>query len=137
MMTRKLNIGFRHFLPAYIFMLMLGARCVATGAARWMVVAALCAIAVTIIDVARWHPDELSYINHPGGRPFLSISDSNIDWGQGLKQAGHWLAAHPADAARGVSLRDFGGPKQVRKLKAQYWLGRNVRMLEAEVPDSG
>ena len=137
MMTSHLNIGFRHFLPAYVFMLMLATRCVAPGISRWMTITALAAIAITTVDVARWHPDELSYINHPGGRPYLSISDSNVDWGQGLQQVCDWLRAHPTYASRPIALRDFGGPKQVRKLKAQYWLGRNVRMLESEVPDSG
>lgn len=131
MMLQSVNLGWRHFLPAYVLFMLLASRCVARGAAataaapadaepppehgpsraRSRAVAALAWVAVvtTAVDAARWHPDTIAYVNWPRPDVHLQISDSNLDWGQGLKQVRAWIDGHP-DVIRGrpVYLRPFG-----------------------------
>ena len=89
LMLQNINTGWRHFLPAYVFILMLATRVMLAGKA-WRIVAWV-AIAVAAVDVARWGADDVAYVNFPRRDIYLSINDSNIDWGQGLKQARRWL----------------------------------------------
>ena len=49
----------------------------------------------TAIQGAFWHPDELSFTNGLWRNPQIVVSDSNIDWGQSLKEIHQWLDAHP------------------------------------------
>jgi hypothetical protein len=108
MMSATFNIGWRHFLPAYFFWMMLATRST-SGPAGWRV-AAWCAIALGAAHALSFHPDYLSYINWPRKDVYLQINDSNIDWGQGLKQVRRWILAHPD---RKVSVREFShaGPR--------------------------
>jgi hypothetical protein len=101
-----IHIGFRHFLPAYVPVLMLCARCAAVQwkPARWI---AWAGVAATAVHVALWHPDYVSYVNFPRDKPYLAISDSNVDWGQSLKQVRRWLDEHP-QGGRPVSIGYFG-----------------------------
>jgi hypothetical protein len=128
LMSGRVNIGFRHFLPAYAFMLMLGARCAAAPGRRW-VMAWTAALAALAIDSGMHHPDYLSYINFPRHKAYLAINDSNVDWGQSLKQIRAWLDAHRQD--RPVYLRYFGkfGSPNVR-----YYLDDRVRVLGMNDP---
>jgi hypothetical protein len=135
LMASGINIGFRHFLPAYLFMLMLATRCVGMGAVVVKNIAAIAVIATAIETVARFHPDYLSYINGPWDKPYLAISDSNIDWGQGLKQAAKWIDAnHDRIGSRAVYIRYFGYPHVQR-----YYLGnRAIVVNEGDPrPESG
>jgi hypothetical protein len=102
----KINIGFRHFLPAYAFMLLLSSRCLAPLGGAWSALG-WSALAAAAIHVASYHPDYLSYINAPRSKPYLSISDSNVDWGQSLKEIRAWLDSHP-QGQRPVWLSYFG-----------------------------
>ena len=86
----KVNLGFRHFLPAYAFMLMLGSRC-ALGSARGWSTLAWAGVAAAGFHALAYHPDYLCYINAPWSKPYLAISDCNVDWGQALKQVKAWL----------------------------------------------
>lgn len=102
----QINIGFRHFLPAYLFLLMLAARVVVAAGPRLRAgVAALAAAAA--VQGLMVHPDELSFTNGLWRRPHLVVSDSNVDWGQGLKQVRAWYDARPRDG-RPVRLGYFG-----------------------------
>jgi hypothetical protein len=117
MMNAKVNIGFRHFLPAYLFALLAATRALALPGVRWAA-PAWCALAALGVHAASFHPDYLSYINYPRHKPYLAISDSNVDWGQGLKQARDWLDAHP-QPGRPVWLSYFGpGTRDIR-----YYVG--------------
>jgi hypothetical protein len=61
--------------------------------------------------VARFHPDYLSYVNFPRRQVWMQMTDSNLDWGQGLKEVGRWLDAHPQPPGRAVHvLTRLGGP---------------------------
>ena len=116
-----INIGFRHALPAYGMLLLLASRCAApatrapatrarqtTGNAR--LACAWAAVVIAAVHVASYHPDYLSYINGPWQRPWLAISDSNLDWGQTLRQLDRWLEQHPLPPDRPIHFDSFDEP---------------------------
>jgi hypothetical protein len=104
--SMKVNIGFRHFLPTYLFLLMLSTRSVAGIAPRLTYLGWIAAGAVAV-HPAGFHPDYLSYTNGLWRNPHLAISDSNVDWGQGLKEVRAWVDARPPDG-RPIRLGYFG-----------------------------
>lgn len=126
MMASKVNIGFRHFLPPYVFALALSCRTVSGEGLGWRSVVCWLAIALGGLHGLSYHPDYLSYINFPRNKPYLDISDSNIDWGQGQKQIREWLESHPQDG-RKVWLRGFGTMRN-------YYLGDRVVILGRKDP---
>jgi hypothetical protein len=131
LMNNPINIGFRHFLPAYALLLMLAGRSVA-GAGRLGAAAAWSAVAAAGLHAASYHPDYLSYVNFPRRKPHLSISDSNLDWGQGLKQVRDWLDAHP-QRGRTVWLFYFGDPGPAWDFPSvRYYLGDRVALNPPE-----
>ncbi len=124
----KVNLGFRHFLPAYAFMLMVGSRCVA-GSGRRLSALACAGVAAAAIHGVSYHPDYLCYINAPWHKPYLAISDCNVDWGQSLKQVRGWLDAHPRGNER-VSLFYFGNEEG----SVEYYLKDRVVSLDQYSP---
>jgi hypothetical protein len=90
LMLEHIDIGFRHFLPAEIFWLMLASRAVAVPW-RFPMLIAWAAVAAAFVDISLWLPDDLSYVNFPHRDVWLDISDSNLDWGQGLRQIRAWM----------------------------------------------
>jgi hypothetical protein len=126
-LASRVNIGLRHFLPAYLFLLLLGARCLARADARapaWARASAWGGAAAAALHAATFHPDYLSYLNVRRERPWMSISDSNLDWGQGLKQARAWLDTHRNPPDRPVHLLYFGDDASGRRVR--HYLGDDV-----------
>lgn len=123
MMNSKINIGFRHFLPAYVFLLMLASRCLAARGRGWSIVA-WTALAAAGLHVSTYHPDYLCYVNFPRHKPYLAVNDSNVDWGQSLKQVRAWIDAHPEVKNRPVGLSYFGSSQQPN---INYYLGDRVQ----------
>jgi len=107
--TTNLDIGDRYVLPVYPFLLLLCAAAwdaIHTRAAGRALIAAL--VLCQAVDVARYAPDYLSYFN-AWVRPASSytlLSDSNLDWGQGLLALATYERTHPATA---TWLAYFGG----------------------------
>jgi hypothetical protein len=134
LMLQNINIGWRHFLPAYLFMLIAATRVMSAGKC-WRI-AAWIAVAITAMDVGRWHPDYLAYINWPRRDVYRHINDSNIDWGQGMKQAHRWLEEHHSfTAGRQIYFR----ASAVSNRGVRYYLGRQVIQLHMgdAAPHSG
>jgi hypothetical protein len=105
----NLNIGDRYVLPIYPFLLLLCAA--AWEMARTRRVAAtliLAAVALQAVDVLRYAPDDLSYFNAFVGpdRSYTQLTDSNLDWGQGLLALRDYERAHPDEH---MWLAYFGG----------------------------
>jgi hypothetical protein len=126
--TSSINIGFRHFLPAYAFMLILCSRAMAWASGGWR--AFLWAtVAAAGAHGLSYHPDYLSYVNAPWRKPYLAISDSNVDWGQALKEVGAWLDVHPAGEKK-VSLYYFGKDNGCVK----YYLDGRVEPIDEKSP---
>lgn len=103
LMFSNFNYSFRHFMPAYVFLLMWASRCVAGGAKAWAVAACIGLLAA-IFHVAAFHPDQMSYVNFPRKDLQYQITDGNLDWGQSIRQIDDWLADHPEHAGRTVHL---------------------------------
>ena len=118
------DMGMRYLIPILPFAYLLGGMALAALVAKraaWgrYVAAALCLwVAVEAVGI---YPDDLSYFNEsacllesPGRAGWdggsrcgpLWLDDSNIDWGQGLKQLRTWLNLH--GNGRTVRLAYFG-----------------------------
>jgi hypothetical protein len=135
MLLTRINIGMRHFLPAYVFMLLMAGRALRDGG-RGMSLAAWGALAIAALHVAAFHPDYLSYVNFPRDRVHLSISDSNLDWGQGLKQVRAWIDRRPPDG-RPIHLLYFGDRNSLMRIR--YYLRDRVIPVaqRGPLPESG
>jgi len=100
-MSTTFNIGVRHVLPVFPFMVVLAAVGATSLAARLNLkqpVALLLVIcALGIAEVARAYPSNLAFFNVVAGGPkggYRYLADSNIDWGQDLKPLGRWMREH-------------------------------------------
>jgi hypothetical protein len=98
--SSMLNLGIRHILPIYPFCIVLGA-VAASSLARRSGIGKAAVAALMILAVAsslHAYPDYLAYSNEIAGGPshtYQLVSDSNADWGQGLKWAKIYLDHHP------------------------------------------
>ncbi len=160
LMTTRINIGFRHFLPAYVFMLLLACRCVASDSpspctqgegwgkgdsndekdesqrwrirwspGKWWLIAAWAGVLAGGLHALSYHPDYLSYISFPRAKPYLDISDSNIDWGQSLKQVRTWVKRFQRRDKRPVYLRYFGNDRESIKYYLDGLVPTRVKVL--------
>jgi len=97
MMARNLNIGVRHILPIYPFVLL-----IAGGAVAWLWesgrktlragLLALCLFQVE--ETAFAYPNYIAFFNQFVGGPqngYKYLADSNLDWGQDLKPLKKWM----------------------------------------------
>jgi len=107
---QNINIGLRHVLPAYPFLLVLIGRVVHYKSkhqklARW-ILGLLCIWAVW--ETALIYPHYLAYFNGlvggPSGGRYVLV-DSNLDWGQDLKGLKGYMERH---GIRKVKLAYFG-----------------------------
>lgn len=95
-MTSHLNIGVRHVLPVYPFAILIAAASAwafakRSRAAGYAVAAILLFHAVSSIRI---FPDYLTFSNEAFGgssRSYRLLSDSNVDWGQQLKEVAAYL----------------------------------------------
>lgn len=98
-MTSDLNIGVRHVLPVYPFAAVLA------GASAWTIAksskvaayAVAAALLFQMVSSLRTYPNYIPYANEAFGGPDKShryLADSNVDWGQTLKQVSAYLAVH-------------------------------------------
>lgn len=91
-----MNIGVRHILPVYPFLMILAAWAawqLIQRQPRWAYVVAL-VLAWNVVSSARTFPVYLAYSNELWGGPsqtYRYLSDSNADWGQQLKAAKKYL----------------------------------------------
>lgn len=96
-MISGINVGVRHILPIYPFVLLVAA----AGAARWIAssrrVARPAFAAVTafwLFAFAMAYPNTLAFFNRLAGGPHNGsrmLTDSNLDWGQHLKVLKRWM----------------------------------------------
>jgi 4-amino-4-deoxy-L-arabinose transferase-like glycosyltransferase len=99
-MMSGMNIGARHLLPMYAFVIIFAAAGTVALAGmdrRWAI---LCSalIAVHIVSSLLVFPNEIAYANEAWGGPknvHNLLSDANVDWGQQLFQVKQWQDRHP------------------------------------------
>jgi hypothetical protein len=102
-LTSNLDIGVRHILPVYSFLIVLiaaGAWALIERRRAWVyTLAAL--LVLHVVSSLRAYPDYLAYSNEVGGGPaktYRILTDSNVDWGQSLIEAEEYLhARHISD----------------------------------------
>lgn len=107
-LASTVNIGDRHILPVYPFLLLtIASLWQRIAAQRWGVWLACGVVLLTGADVARYAPDYLSYFTPaiPPSRAHLYLADSNLDWGQGLIALRAYEDRHPG---RPITLMYFG-----------------------------
>jgi 4-amino-4-deoxy-L-arabinose transferase-like glycosyltransferase len=96
-MTSSLNIGLRHILPIYPFVIVVavwGATALVDSTSKHgpRICAAL--LAGGLLEFASVYPNNLAFFNRAVGGPsngFRYLADSNIDWGQDLKPLKGWM----------------------------------------------
>ncbi len=99
-MTSHLDIGVRHILALYPFSIILAAAA-AWGVARASRLGAVAVAALLLfqcVSSLRSFPDYLPYANEAFGGPsksYLALTDSNVDWGQQLKEVDAYVHSHP------------------------------------------
>jgi hypothetical protein len=96
-MASTLNIGLRHILPIYPFVIVLavlGVRALVDGKFRHGRKIAAALLAAGAIEFASVYPNNLAFFNRAVGGPsngFRYLADSNLDWGQDLKPLKRWM----------------------------------------------
>jgi hypothetical protein len=129
-MFARINYGFRHYMPPYVFMMMWAGRCLA-GGGRAVAVVGWIGAAIAMIHSIAFHPDYMSYVNYPRSRVWMEMTDSNLDWEQSIRQVGPWLDAHPEIAKRAI----YVVPRTGRAgYEGRYYLDDRVRFLEYNKP---
>ena len=96
----SIQIGDRHILPLYPFLLLIAAGVWewANDKRGWRALL-MFAMVLNVADVMRFAPDYLSYFNifvQPD-KSWMLISDSNVDWGSGLLALREYQKEHPSD----------------------------------------
>ncbi len=87
----RLNIGVRHILPVYPFCVLIAAAGLAQWArsSRFRTMAASLILLFAVCDSLRAFPNYIAFSNELDGgtsRTYRFLNDSNVDWGQSLKQ---------------------------------------------------
>ncbi|HUR20595.1 MAG TPA: glycosyltransferase family 39 protein [Vicinamibacterales bacterium] len=110
-MTSDLNIGLRHVLPIYPFLILLAATAGDAIVSQRAQVGRLvlgAALVAGLAEGARAYPGNLAFFNTLVGGPsngFRYLADSNVDWGQDLKTLKRWMDRQGVDH---VNLAYFG-----------------------------
>ncbi len=102
------NTGDRHILPVYPFLLLLCAALWQPGESRCAIrVLLVAAVVLNSIDCLRFAPDYLSYFTPfvRADQSYEFLSDSNVDWGQGLLALRDYERKHPDEQ---IHLAYFG-----------------------------
>jgi uncharacterized membrane protein YhhN len=103
----NIDIGDRYVLPVYVFGLLIVAGVWTAAHSRAAKIALLSALALNAADGLRYAPDYLSHFNifvQPA-ESWRLLSDSSLDWGEGLIALRAYQAAHPNET---IHLAYFG-----------------------------
>src|SRR5690242_15784213 len=93
----RIDIGDRHILPLYAFVLLFcGSLWQIAAKRRWLALVLVTGLVVHAGDGLRYAPDYLAYFNLFVGQDqgYKLLSDSNVDWGQGLIALRHYQDSH-------------------------------------------
>lgn len=110
-MFASINIGIRHFLPAFSFFFILGGalldRLLSARRVRALSLALVTiTIAVCAVEAVRAYPNYIPYLNQfaLGGPPWTYLSDSNIEWGDDAGALAAYLKARGETRVRAALL---------------------------------
>lgn len=137
-LTSNINIGHRHLLPIYPFLIVFAAKVLRvfdlpTPATRRLALTCGVLLGWYVIGTAVVHPNYLTYFNEAAGGPgqgYRWLADSSIDWGQDLKGLAEYRRAHPDEP---FYLSYFGSAiPEYYGLQAQFLAGFNSQMAEKQ-----
>lgn len=123
--TSRINIGIRHFLPAFPFLFIAGGALLdrlSRAGGRGRVPAAVLAALILLwagAESARAYPDYIPYMNQLAARHprWQYLSDSNVEWGDDVPALAAYLRAR---GEREVSAALLGGWGTLRFFGVQY-----------------
>lgn len=132
-LTSDLNIGHRHLLPIYPFLIVFASKVarVFEPPISWRL-AVPCALLFVWLAVGtvRVYPHFLAYFNEIAGGPaggYRWLVDSNLDWGQDLKGLARYRQAHPEEP---FYLCYFGTASPAYYgIRAQHLPGHNLQTM--------
>jgi hypothetical protein len=108
-MSANINIGVRHFLPAYPFLIIGAAvlleRLLTIKRARVVTIAVAAVLLMWMsVEMARTYPNYIPYMNQLAvGKPhWWYLSDSNVEWGDDVKELASYLRARGETEVRGA-----------------------------------
>lgn len=110
-MASGINLGLRHLLPIYPFVLLAAAAAIKTLAAtraRWVPVSFAVLAVAGVGEFARAYPYTLTFFNQFVGGPaegYRYLADSNLGWGGNLKRLKAWM---DRSGVRHINLAYFG-----------------------------
>jgi hypothetical protein len=93
-MMSHVNIGLRHILPIYPFVLLACGKPISALQSRVPGRLLLLLLVVPTLELATVYPHCLAFFNQLSGGPrhgYMLLADSNIDWGQDLKGLKQWM----------------------------------------------
>ena len=93
-MMTHINIGLRHILPIYPFVLLACGKPISALQSRLSPRWLLLLLALPLLELATVYPHCLAFFNQLSGGPrhgLMLLTDSNIDWGQDLKGLKQWM----------------------------------------------
>ena len=95
-----LNMGVRHLMPIYPFCIVIAGAAASSIASRSLTgrVAIAALLLLDVVSSLHAFPDFLAYSNEIAGGPsqtYRLVTDSDDDWGQGLKWTKRYLDKHP------------------------------------------
>jgi dolichyl-phosphate-mannose-protein mannosyltransferase len=130
-LVARINIGVRYFLPAYaLLFVMAGAaldRFIRFRRARPAGMAfAAGVLAWMVFEAARAYPNHIPYMNQlASGRPHWQyLSDSNVEWGDDVRELANYLRARGETQVRSAVLGGF--------LVLRYYNIENVDLIHPE-----
>jgi hypothetical protein len=138
-LTSHLNIGVRHLLPTFPFVILL----VSGATSSWLKQNFLKVKYIflgslmlwQIISVISVYPYFLAYFNEIVGGPdkgYIYVTDSNLDWGQDLKRLKNWVEKNNINK---IYVDYFGGADVKYYLKEKFepwWGSRDPKELPKE-----
>lgn len=95
-MTARINIGLRHVLPIYPFVILSAGAAMHAFASRWRHLVPVAGVLMAL-EAATVYPHTLAFFNQAAGGPARGseyLTDSNLDWGQDLKGLKRWMTEH-------------------------------------------
>ncbi len=113
-MISSINIGVRYYLPAYMFLFILaGALLDHLLKSRRFYMAKLAAVILVLgwcgFEAIRAYPHQMSYMNQlaSGAPHWYYLSDSNVEWGDDIRELAEYLKARGETRVRGALLGGF------------------------------
>jgi hypothetical protein len=113
----RINIGVRYYLPAFPFLFILGGalldRLLSARARLAGVAAAALLLGWAGFEAARAFPDHMTYFNQlASARPhWWYLSDSNVEWGDDVRELSLYLRARGETRVRGAFLAGYLTPR--------------------------